>query len=126
MELVVLTPVVGLFLLVALGLGRYSLAEEQVVGGARAAAAAASIANSAGQAQQAALAAALPVLRSNHSCVDPTVTVDPTSFAPGSIVRVSVSCHVEFSDLFIPGFPGGASLQATQEAAIDPYRSIQP
>ena len=34
-ELVVLTPIVALFVIVALAFGRYSLAREQVVGGAR-------------------------------------------------------------------------------------------
>ncbi len=125
-ELVVLTPVIALFVLVALGFGRYSLAREQVVGGARAAADAAAVAGSAAQAQEAAVAAATPVLQSTHSCVDPNINVDAESFVPGATVRVTVSCHVEFSDLFVPGFPGSATLQATQVAAIDPYRSIQP
>ena len=125
-ELVILTPVVAIFLLVALAFGRYSLAREQVVGGARAAASAAAVANSPAQAQQAALAAALPVLESNHSCTDPSVIVDSGSFAPGGIVRVSVSCRVQFADLLAPGFPGSTNVQAVQEAAIDPYRTIQP
>jgi Flp pilus assembly protein TadG len=125
-ELVVLAPVIALFLLVALGFGRYALAREEVVGGARAAADAVAVAGSAFQAQQAAAQAAAPVLQSNHSCVDPDVTVDPQSFAPGGVVRVSVSCHVEFSDLLIPGFPGSTTITAVEETAIDPYRSITP
>ncbi len=125
-ELVVLTPVIALFLLVALAFGRYSLAREQVVGGARAAASAAAVAGSFAQAQQAALAAALPVLESNHSCIDPSVIVDPGSFVPGAIVRVSVSCSVQFADLLVPGFPGSTKVEAVQRAAIDPYRTIQP
>jgi Flp pilus assembly protein TadG len=125
-ELVLLTPVIALFLLVSLAFGRYSLAREQVVGGARAAATAAAVAGSAGQAQQAALAAALPVLESNHSCTDPIVTVDSGSFAPGVIVRVSVSCRVEFADLLVPGFPGATRIKVVQGAAIDQYRTIQP
>ena len=125
-ELVVLTPVVALFVLVALAFGRYSLAREQVVGGARAAADAAAVAGSALQAQQVATAAAMPVLQSDHSCTNPTVTVASGSFAPGAEVRVSVVCHVQFADLLVPGFPGTATLQATQVAAIDPYRSVQP
>ena len=63
-ELVVLTPVITLFVLVTLAFGRYALAREQVVGGARAAADAVAVAGSEGQAQQAALAAAMPVLQS--------------------------------------------------------------
>jgi Flp pilus assembly protein TadG len=125
-ELVVLTPVIAIFLLVALAFGRYSLVRQQVVGGARAAASAAAVAASPAQAQQAALAAALPVLESNHSCTDPRVTVVSGTFAPGGIVRVSVSCSVQFADLLVPGFPGSATVQAVQGAPIDPYRTIQP
>jgi Flp pilus assembly protein TadG len=125
-ELVVLTPVIALFLLVALGLGRYALASEQVVGGARAAADAVAVASSASTAQQAAVAAATPVLQSNHSCIDPNVIVDSVSFAPGAIVKVSVSCRVEFSDLLIPGFPGSATIKATEGATIDLYRATEP
>ncbi|HVA02564.1 MAG TPA: TadE family protein [Acidimicrobiales bacterium] len=125
-ELVLLTPVIALFLLVTVAFGRYSLAREQVVGGARAAAGAAAVAGSAGQAQQAATAAALPVLESNHSCTDPIVTVDSGSFIPGAIVKVSVSCSVKFADLLVPGLPGATRIVAIQEAAIDQYRTIQP
>jgi Flp pilus assembly protein TadG len=123
-ELVVLAPIVVLFLLLALALGRYSLAREQVVGGAQAAADAAAVADSATQAQQAAVAAAMPVLQSAHSCTNPSVVVDSGSFAAGTEVRVSVSCHVEFSDLLVPGFPGGTTVNAIQVAVIDPFRSI--
>jgi Flp pilus assembly protein TadG len=125
-ELVVLTPVLALFLLVALAFGRYALAREQVVGGARAAAEAAAVASSGTQAQQAAVAAATPVLQSNHSCTHPQVTLDVASFAPGALVRVSVSCRIDFSDLLIPGFPGTTTIKAAQAAAIDPYRTVQP
>jgi Flp pilus assembly protein TadG len=125
-ELVVLTPVLALFLLLALALGRYALAREEVVGGARAAADAAAVAGSALLAQQAAIAAATPVLLSNHSCTDPTVTVATASFAPGAIVRVSVRCRVEFSDLLVPGFPGSTTIDAVQAAVVDPFRTIQP
>jgi Flp pilus assembly protein TadG len=125
-ELVVLMPVLALFLLVSLAFGRYALAREQVVGGARAAADAAAVASSASQAQQAAVAAATPVLQSNHSCTHPRVTVDVASFAPGAVVRVSVSCRIDFSDLLVPGLPGATTIEAAQATAIDPYRTVQP
>ena len=125
-ELVVLTPVVALFLIMALAFGRYSLAREQVVGGARAAADAVSVAGSAAQAEQAAIAAAMPVLQSSHSCAAPTITVDSGSFVPGNVVQVSVSCRVELSDLLVPGFPGTTTVSAVQDATVDPYRAIQP
>jgi Flp pilus assembly protein TadG len=125
-ELVVLTPVIVVFLLVALAFGRYALAKEQLVGAARAAADAVAIAGSAPQAQQAGSAAAMPVLQSDHSCTDPTVSVAASSFSPGGQVQVSVSCHVAFSDLLIPGFPGSVTVQAGQVATIDPYRVVEP
>jgi Flp pilus assembly protein TadG len=125
-ELVVLTPVLALFLLVSLAFGRYALAREQMVGGARAAADAAAIAGSALVAQRTAVAAATPVLQSNHSCTHPSVSVDVASFAPGAVVRVSVSCRVDFSDLLVPGFPGSTTISAVQAAVIDPFRTIQP
>jgi hypothetical protein len=125
-ELVALTPVLVLFMLVALTFGRFELAREQVVGGAQAAVDAAVVADSASQAQQAAVAAAMPVLQSSHSCVDPQITVESGSFAPGVLVHVSVSCRVDFADLLLPGFPGSTTVRAVQTAVIDPYRTIQP
>ena len=38
---------------------------------------------------------------------------------PGAVVRVSVSCTVEYADLLVPGFPGATRIQATQEAVVD-------
>ncbi len=125
-ELVVLTPVIVVFLLVALAFGRYALAKEQLVGGARAAADAVAVAGSALQAQQAGSAAAMPVLQSDHTCTNPTVSVASSSFVAGGQVRVSVSCQVALSDLLIPGFPGTVTVQADQVATIDPYRAVQP
>jgi len=124
-EMVVLAPVLSLFMLIALAFGRYALAREQVVGGARAAADAVAVADSEGQTQQDALTAAMPVLQSTHSCTNPNVTVDSGSFAPGATVRVSVSCQVKWSDL-APGLPGSTTVRAVESAVIDPYRATVP
>ena len=72
---------------------------------------AAAVAGSAGQAQQAAIAAAMPVLESNHSCADPIVTVDAGSFAPGNWSEYRSLVRVEFSDLLVPGLPGATSVK---------------
>ncbi len=125
-ELVVLTPIVVLFVLLALGLGRFELAREQVVGAARAAVEAASVVPSAAAAPSAALAAAQPAVADQaHSCVALSVSTDTSHFVPGGYVRVIVSCQIDFSDLLIPGFPGHATVQATEVAPIDPFRSVQ-
>jgi len=125
-ELVILTPVIVLFVLVALAFGRFEVAREQVVGAAQAAAQAASVVASAGQAQPAALAAALPVVADQaRSCTHLSVLADTSHFVPGGYVRITVSCQIDLSDLLVPGFPGVASVQAVVSAPIDPFRSVQ-
>lgn len=125
-ELVVLVPVLVLFTLVAVGLGRYEGARQEVVDAAHAGAEAASLVPSAGQAGSVAQATALSELRGQpHMCPDPVVTTDVSAFVAGGSVRVSISCRVNLADLLVPGFPGGATVVATQSAPIDPYRVVQ-
>lgn len=113
-------------MLVSLAFGRLELVRQQAVGGARAAADAAAVADSSTQAQQAAIAAAMPVLRSDHSCLDPQIVVDARAFSPGGVVTVSVSCRIDLADLLVPGFPGSTTTRAVQTATIDPYRTVNP
>jgi Flp pilus assembly protein TadG len=125
-ELVVLTPVIVLFALVALALGRFELAREEVVSAARAAAEAASVVSSPSEAQQAAFAAASPVVASQvHSCAQLNVVADTGNFVPGGFVRVVVSCQISFTDLLVPGMPGHATVSASVSAPIDSFRSVQ-
>jgi hypothetical protein len=125
-ELVVLTPVVVMFVLLALGLGRFELAREQVIGAARAGAEAAAVAQSAGEAQSAASTAATPALASgSSSCQDVHVVTNTAAFKAGGRVQVEVTCEVDFSDLLVPGWPGHASVEAVVSAPIDPFRSVQ-
>jgi Flp pilus assembly protein TadG len=126
LELVILSPVIVLFVLLALSLGRFELAREQVVGAARAAAEAASVVPSADQAESAARSAAAPVVGSQaHSCVQLNVSTDTSHFVPGGYVRVVVSCQIDYGDLVIPGVPGHSVVQVVETAPIDPFRSVQ-
>ena len=125
-ELVILVPVIATFALMALGLGRYESARQEVADAARAGAQAASIAISAAAAPTAATQAALvDIENQQHMCADPGVTTDTADFVAGGVVRVSVSCHVDMSDLAIPGIPGALTIEETQVATVDPYRSVQ-
>ena len=125
-ELVVLTPVITIFLLLALALGRFELAHEQVASAAQAAAEAASVVRSAPEAQSAALAAASPVVVNQvHSCTELNVVADTSQFAPGGYVRVVVSCAIDYTDLLIPGMPGHTEVRAAVIAPIDPFRSVR-
>ncbi|HZU79434.1 MAG TPA: TadE/TadG family type IV pilus assembly protein [Acidimicrobiales bacterium] len=124
-ELVLLAPVLILFALMALGLGRYELARQELADAARAGAEAASVVPSADQAAGAASSAVLaPLNGQSHMCAHPAVTTDSSGFAAGGDVRVTVSCRVDLSDLLVPGLPGGVDVSATQVAPVDPFREV--
>jgi|SRR5579884_460499 len=124
-ELVVLAPVVVMFALLAVGLGRVEQARQDLADAAHAGAEAASIVPSASRAPLAAADAALPAMAGqSHVCASPTVGTDTSLFGPLGIVSVTVSCRVALSDLLLPGMPGSISLHSTQSAPVDPYRAV--
>ncbi len=124
-ELVVLTPVLMLFALVALAFGRYEIAREQVVGAATASAQAAAVAISPGTASGAARSAAGPVIAvAGRTCTRSTVATDVSQFHGDGVVRVTVSCRVTLADLAVPGLPGSVTIRRTSVAPIDPYRAV--
>lgn len=125
-ELVVLTPVLFLLALMMLVFGRVSEARQQVVEAARSGAQAAAVAPDARSAQSAAIQlATFDLFDRAHTCSGGDVLVDVSRFAPGGSVTVEVSCHVDLSDLSVPGVPGSTTVHASASAPIDPYRSVQ-
>src|SRR5579871_4203404 len=79
-ELVLLAPVVVLFAMVAVGLGRVEQARQELVDAARAGAEAASVA-SPGQAPVVAAQVARPaVVQQAHVCGDPSIGTDTSAF----------------------------------------------
>jgi Flp pilus assembly protein TadG len=125
-ELVVLVPVIVLFAFMAIGLGRYESARQEVADAARAGAQAASIVASESDAPAAAESAALDDIQNQpFMCADPSVSTDDSSFGLGGMVRVTVTCHVQLSDVAIPGVPGEVAISVIQAAPIDRYRSVQ-
>jgi len=125
-ELVLLTPVLVLFVVIVVALGRFELGREEVAAAAAAGAAAAAVAPSAGQAAAAATAAASPALSAVHSCLDPSVAVAGAPFRAGADLRVTVTCYVDDSDLGIPGLAGRTTVVAVQQVPLDPYRVVSP
>lgn len=125
-ELVVLTPVLILFTLLAVGLGRYEQARAEIVDAARAGAQAASVSPAPSGAPALADATVGPALAGQlHLCRDMAVETDTSTFAPGGTVGVRVTCRVDLSDLLVPGLPGAVSVTATQVAPVDPYRTVR-
>ncbi|MFK0074627.1 pilus assembly protein [Arthrobacter woluwensis] len=53
-------------------------------------------------------------------------TVDASGFqallGTTGLVRVTVSCDVSFSDLYLPGMPGSATITKSATSAIDAFR----
>jgi len=125
-ELVLLTPVIVLFALMAVGMGRYEIAREEIVGAARAAAESASVVASPSEAAAAASSTAMSGLQGlGGSCSGTRISTDTADFVPGGSVTVTVSCEVSFADLLVPGMPGSAVIRVVESAPIDPYRSVQ-
>jgi Flp pilus assembly protein TadG len=127
LELVILAPILAVFALVMIGVGRYELARQQVIGATMAAAEAASVTTS-GQVQSSAYdAAESGVQYGSHTCAELNVATSVTAPQVGQqgYVTVTVSCRVVLSDLVIPGTPGSVVVRSVEVAPIDPYRAFQ-
>ncbi len=126
-ELVILAPVLTVFALVMIGVGRYELARQQTSAATMAAAEAASV-GPANQAQAlAAEAAESSVQYDSHTCIDLSVRTNITApqLEQQGYVTVRVSCRVILSDLLVPGTPGSVLVHSVEVAPIDPYRATQ-
>ena len=127
LELVIIAPLILALFMVIVAVGRYELGSGKIDQAAGAAARAASQQVSAVQAQPAAIAAAETSLASaGITCQNIAVSVDNAGFtaAAGSTadVTVTVTCTVSWSDLTIPGWPGGKDIQATAASPLDTRR----
>lgn len=123
-ETVVLVPLLMLLLLAAIGLGRLEYARLQVDDASAAAARAASLARSPETAQAAAQAELDRDVRAGGtSCRRRQVTVDVSEFRPGGTVKVTVTCHVDLSDLAgVGSLPLPATLGSTSVSPVDVFR----
>ncbi|WP_018504998.1 TadE/TadG family type IV pilus assembly protein [Parafrankia discariae] len=125
-ELTLLAPLIILLLLLIVYAGRAVNARGQVDTAAHTAARAASIARSPAQAVAAAEQAVAPdPAGSDGPCTALTVQVDTSQFRPGGVVRATVECRLDQSDLAagLP-IPGQRTLTTTASAPIDVYRGI--
>jgi Flp pilus assembly protein TadG len=122
LEFVILTPILVLFMVFLVALGRVVEAQGQVDGAARDAARAASIAQDSGAAQQDALIAADADLTGSSGCVSgPGVQFGAgTVLAPGGQVNVIVQCRITLPGLSLIGF-GTKLITGHASAPIDVY-----
>ena len=122
-ELVLVTPLLILFLLLAVAAGRLVQGKLDVDSAAQQAARAASLARTpqaaAAQAQQVAQAA---LAGQSVSCDPAVVTPDLGDFTPGGEVTVTVTCTVRLSDLSLLHIPGSETITAAFTSPVDTYR----
>jgi Flp pilus assembly protein TadG len=126
-----LAPVALIFILflgLAIGAGRITVASMAVQAAARDAARQASVSRTSAHAQAAARSSALATLRADGLDCTPSVTVNTSGFSVpvGEPAQVSatVTCRVRLSDLTaVPGMPGSRLMTATFASPLDPYRT---
>jgi Flp pilus assembly protein TadG len=122
-ELVLVTPLLILFLLFAVAVGRLVQGRLDVDSAAQQAARAASEARTpqaaGAQAQQVAQAA---LAGQSVSCDPAVITPDLGDFVPGGEVTVTVTCTVRLSDLSLLHVPGSETITATFTSPVDTYR----
>jgi len=124
-ELAVLLPVLGAFLLTVVAAGRIEHARELVAGAAQAGAEVASIQATAPEAATAARStASVGLIGPARLCPAGSVDTDTNQFVPGGTVTVEVRCRVPLSGFVLPGLPGTTVVQASAVAPIDPYRAV--
>jgi len=125
-ELTLIAPIFVLLMLLIVALGRASDASIQVQDAAHAAARAATLASYPGAADSAARQAAEGALtQTGTTCKGMDVTADVGSLAPGSVIRVTVSCTVNFSDLSGIDIPGAHTITASSSSIVDLYGTTQ-
>jgi len=125
LELVIATTLLISILLLVVGFGRYTQAQQLVVQAAGAAARAASLDATPAQAtSDAEQTARDSIANGGQSCTDVQITVDTSAFHPGGQVSVTVSCTADLSQLTLAGFGPSETVHSTQTAPLETYRTL--
>ncbi|MGH3631485.1 MAG: TadE/TadG family type IV pilus assembly protein [Sciscionella sp.] len=122
-ELVLLTPLLILFVLFTVGLGRLAHARALVNDAAAQAARAATLHYlDPGQAAAAAQQTASDALAAaGLACASQNTSVQTGDDRAGGTITVSLTCRVDLSSVTAAGFPGATTLQASFTSPIDTY-----
>lgn len=124
-ELTLLTPLLLVLLVFVVALGRLADGRLQVNDAAAQAARAATVAASRSGAEAVARQAARASLASaGVSCSSFSVSTDTSSFVPGGVVRVQVSCTVSLAGLSLLHLPGAETLTAVATSPVDRFRAV--
>ena len=123
LELVLVTPLLLMLVLLAVGAGRLATARADVDGTARAAARAASIRRDPASASRAAWQTAVATLAERRvTCRRLDLATDTRAFQPGGWVAVELTCTVDLSDLSLLRLPGSRAIHARFVESLDTFR----
>lgn len=122
-ELVLLTPLLILFVLLIIGLGRLAHARALVTDAAASAARAATLAyqNPAAATSAAQQTATTALTDAGLSCTQATTTLDTARERPGGSITATLTCRIDLHDVITAGFPGSITLTHSYTAPIDPF-----
>jgi Flp pilus assembly protein TadG len=127
-ELTLLVPALLLVVGLLVAGGRLWFARTTVIEAAQTAARAATLARSADTAVSAGRdAGSQSLATAGLQCRSTSVSINSAAFSvpagTPSTVTSTVMCRVDFSDIFLPGWPGSVQLIGRGSAALDTYRS---
>jgi len=123
LEVVLLAPVLILILAAVIGGARVTLAHQRVDSAAAQAARAASTATSPATAAALARSTARAAAGSGLDCTSMKVAVDVSSFHPGGMVTVQVSCSADLGS-GVPGLSGHRTISGSRSEIIDTYGQV--
>lgn len=123
-ELALLTPLIILIALLVLLAHRVITAGMAADTAAAAAARAATLERTPEAAYTAAETAAANAMRTHElSCATYDLTIDTGGLQPGAMVRVTLTCTADLSDLSGLGVPGSRTIEGNAVSVVDSYRS---
>lgn len=126
-ELVIVAPLLIMFLLLVVGLGRMALARQEVTAAAYEAARAASLERVIQEAADQGRAAARRTLADRGmSCAQLLVHIDTSNYRPGGQVRADVTCVSDLGDLLVSGLPGSKTYHTSAVVPIEKFRATTP
>lgn len=122
LELVIIASLMLAFICFIVGLGRVSLAKQDVTAAAYDAARTASLTRTGSPTAAGHHAAEQSLGDRGMSCASLTVSVNVSSYTPGGHVTTTVTCTARLSDLAVSGLPGSKTYTATAVVPIEQYR----
>lgn len=124
LDLVIIAPLLIMFLLLVVGLGRMALARQQVNAAAHEGARAASLERvtslAASQGRQ---AAHRTLADRGMSCSRLSVDIDTSAYHSGGHVTTTVTCVADLSDLAMTGLPGTKTYTEASTVPISTWRA---